>query len=98
MGFNLSSTLNWCQSIQLFYYTVSLSCWISFCGCEDMKKESDIKFPSNQIAKAVKPSADVRKEKLSNGVNSPNSFADPEKFVEDFLEKTSSLVLSEVRK
>ncbi|XP_009609905.1 uncharacterized protein LOC107822207 isoform X2 [Nicotiana tabacum] len=47
-------------------------------------------------AKAVKPSTDVRNEKLSNGVGSPTSFADPEKFVEDFLEKTSSLVLSEI--
>ncbi|OIT02399.1 PREDICTED: putative prolyl-tRNA synthetase associated domain-containing protein 1 [Nicotiana attenuata] len=47
-------------------------------------------------AKAVKPSTDMWKEKLSNGVSSPNSFADPEKFVEDFLEKTSSLVLSEI--
>lgn len=47
-------------------------------------------------AKAVKPSTDVRKEKLSNAVSLSNSFADPEKYVEDFIERTSSLVLSEI--
>ncbi|CAN4096765.1 unnamed protein product [Withania somnifera] len=47
-------------------------------------------------AKAVRPSSDVRKEKQSNGVTLSNSFADPEKFVEDFIERTSSLVLSEI--
>ncbi|PHT45550.1 hypothetical protein CQW23_14708 [Capsicum baccatum] len=46
-------------------------------------------------AKAVKPSTDVQKKKPSNGVSLSNTFADPEKFVENFIERTSSLVLAE---
>ncbi|PHU14607.1 hypothetical protein BC332_15812 [Capsicum chinense] len=46
-------------------------------------------------AKAVKPSTDVQKKKPSHGVSLSNTFADPEKFVENFIERTSSLVLAE---
>ncbi|KAM3233397.1 prolyl-tRNA synthetase associated domain-containing protein 1 [Capsicum annuum] len=49
-------------------------------------------------AKAVKPSTDVQKKKPSHGVSLSNTFADPEKFVENFIERTSSLVLAEITK
>ncbi|KAF3640009.1 putative thaumatin-like protein-like [Capsicum annuum] len=46
-------------------------------------------------AKAVKPSTDVQKKKPSHGVSLSNTFADPEKFVENFIERTSSLITKE---
>lgn len=51
------------------------------------------------MAKPIKPSnAPADKEKLRGGDNLSFSYADPDKFVEEILEKTTSIILSEVGK
>ncbi|KAL7155901.1 hypothetical protein ABFS83_03G107200 [Erythranthe nasuta] len=50
-----------------------------------------------KVAKDVKPSNVSTKEKSSSAVNSPISYADPDKFVEEILEKTKSMFLSEIK-
>lgn len=47
------------------------------------------------IAKAGKSSSETVKEKPITS-KLPSSFADPEKFVEEILERTSAIVISEV--
>lgn len=47
-------------------------------------------------AKAAKPYNDAQKEKSTN-VNLSHTFTDPEKFVEEILEKTSAVILSEIK-
>ncbi|KAK4429665.1 Prolyl-tRNA synthetase associated domain-containing protein 1 [Sesamum alatum] len=49
------------------------------------------------VAKAVKPSTAYTKEKPPSAVNLSISYADPEKFVEEILEKTRTIVLAEVK-
>ncbi|KAL2456088.1 YbaK/aminoacyl-tRNA synthetase-associated domain [Abeliophyllum distichum] len=53
--------------------------------------------PTATAAKAVKPSNASQKEKSDSAVNLSSSFGDPEKLVEEILEKTTSIVLSEVK-
>lgn len=48
------------------------------------------------VAKPAKPTSGPLKEKIANVPEVPGSFADPEKFIEEILEKTSHVVLSEV--
>ncbi|KAA8546388.1 hypothetical protein F0562_002873 [Nyssa sinensis] len=48
-------------------------------------------------AKAIKPSSDAQNGQSTNPMNLSSSFADPEKFVEEILEKTSAVVLSEIK-
>ncbi|KAL3845544.1 hypothetical protein ACJIZ3_002947 [Penstemon smallii] len=50
-----------------------------------------------KVAKAAKPSNASIKEKSSGDVNPSISFADPDKFVQEILEKTTSIVLSEIK-
>uniref|UniRef100_A0A5B7BD62 Putative prolyl-tRNA synthetase associated domain-containing protein 1 n=1 Tax=Davidia involucrata TaxID=16924 RepID=A0A5B7BD62_DAVIN len=45
----------------------------------------------------IKPSSDAQKGKSTNSMNLSNSFTDPEKFVEEILEKTSAIILSEIK-
>lgn len=47
------------------------------------------------VAKAAIPSNAFQKEKSDSNVSS-SSFGDPEELVEEILEKTTSIVLSEV--
>lgn len=47
------------------------------------------------VAKATKPSNAFQEEKSDSNVLS-SSFGDPEELVEEILEKTTSIVLSEV--
>ncbi|KAG8378282.1 hypothetical protein BUALT_Bualt08G0121300 [Buddleja alternifolia] len=49
------------------------------------------------VAKAVKPSNASTKEKSPDAVNLSISYADPDKFVQEILEKTTSIVLSEIK-
>ncbi|XP_031124664.1 uncharacterized protein LOC116027279 isoform X1 [Ipomoea triloba] len=48
------------------------------------------------VVKSVKPSVDSQK-KSTNVLGLANSFADPNKFVEEVLEKTSAIILSEIK-
>ncbi|PIN11394.1 Proline--tRNA ligase [Handroanthus impetiginosus] len=57
----------------------------------------DNKPTVNTVAKAVKPSNASTKEKSPVAVDVSISYADPDKFVEEILEKTTSIVLSEVK-
>ncbi|KAI8531302.1 hypothetical protein RHMOL_Rhmol11G0125900 [Rhododendron molle] len=52
--------------------------------------------PTSVAGKACKPSSETQKE---NPITSklPSSFADPEKFVEEILERTSAIVLKEIK-
>ncbi|KAL6984389.1 hypothetical protein U1Q18_017766 [Sarracenia purpurea var. burkii] len=52
--------------------------------------------PTAITAKAGKPSNDTHKEK-SNSVKLLSSFSDPENFVEEIIERTSAIVLSEIK-
>ncbi|KAL6525095.1 hypothetical protein OROMI_030688 [Orobanche minor] len=49
------------------------------------------------VAKAVKPSKAFIKEKASDVVKFSATYADTDKFVEEILEKTKSIVLSEIK-
>ncbi|CAA0827897.1 YbaK/aminoacyl-tRNA synthetase-associated domain [Striga hermonthica] len=50
-----------------------------------------------KVAKAVKPSNDSTKEKPTDAVNLSISYADTDKFVDEILEKTKSIFLSEIK-
>lgn len=52
-------------------------------------------IPLSEAAKPVKPSKSLVKEKPVDAVNM-SSFADPEKFVNEILEKASAVIISEV--
>ncbi|CAL5414491.1 unnamed protein product [Camellia sinensis] len=73
---------------------------------EDPEKAAPPQVPKKKIvatnnksttvtAKAGKPSNDTQKEKSAN-VKLSSSFTNPEKFIEEILERTSTIVLSEV--
>lgn len=53
--------------------------------------------PVSVTAKSSKVSSVTKNDKLGNTTNSSRSFADPEKFVEQILEKASAIVLSEIK-
>ncbi|KAI3758696.1 hypothetical protein L6452_06267 [Arctium lappa] len=53
--------------------------------------------PASVTAKASKLSSGSHKEKLANSAKSSSSFADPEKLIEEILEKASAVVLSEIK-
>ncbi|KVH88171.1 YbaK/aminoacyl-tRNA synthetase-associated domain-containing protein [Cynara cardunculus var. scolymus] len=53
--------------------------------------------PTAVTAKASELSSGPRKEKLANTAKSSSSFADPEKLIEEILEKASAIVLSEIK-
>nr|GME00544.1 prolyl-tRNA synthetase associated domain-containing protein 1 [Ipomoea batatas] len=63
------------------------------------KLHNDIPTNNKSIipaVKSVKPSVDSQK-KSTNVLGLANSFADPNKFVEEVLEKTSAIILSEIK-
>lgn len=49
-----------------------------------------------KVAKASAKNVENVKEKATNTVHSSISFADPSKFIDEILDKTSALVISEV--
>lgn len=53
--------------------------------------------PASVTAKASKLSSGPQKEKLANSAKSSSSFADPEKLIEEILEKASAIILSEIK-
>ncbi|GKD06272.1 2-alkenal reductase [Tanacetum coccineum] len=53
-------------------------------------------FFCTNAAKSLKVSKVPAKEKIASTTSSSHSFADPEKFIEEILEKASAIVLSEV--
>lgn len=53
-------------------------------------------FSFTHVAKTSKPSNGPQKENSANTAKTSLTFADPEKFVEEILEKTSASVLSQV--
>ncbi|KAJ9567752.1 hypothetical protein OSB04_003718 [Centaurea solstitialis] len=53
--------------------------------------------PASVTAKAPKLSSGPQKEKLASPAKSSSSFADPEKLIEQILEKTSAIILSEIK-
>ena len=57
------------------------------------QSKTDFVFYVTNVVKASKHSGGLQKEKSTK---TGNSFADPEKFIEEILEKASSLVVSEV--
>lgn len=53
--------------------------------------------PASVTAKPSKLTSGPQKEKLASTAKSSSSFADPEKLVEEILEKASAMVLSEIK-
>ncbi|PWA83630.1 ybaK/aminoacyl-tRNA synthetase-associated domain-containing protein [Artemisia annua] len=53
--------------------------------------------PVSDTAKSSKVSKVPPKEKMASTASSSHSFADPEKFIEEILEKASAIVLSEIK-
>nr|KAJ0214375.1 hypothetical protein LSAT_V11C400208940 [Lactuca sativa] len=59
-----------------------------------MEKTASLKIDSNPVSATAKASKVSKKEKM---VNTANSFADPEKFIQEIVEKASAIVLSEMK-
>ncbi|GKC80081.1 prolyl-tRNA synthetase associated domain-containing protein 1, partial [Tanacetum coccineum] len=53
--------------------------------------------PVSVAAKSSKVSKVPAKEKMASTASSSHSFADPENFIEEILEKASAIVLSEIK-